>query len=113
MSILNHSHVVDAPQLAAFCEKYHIRKLALFGSILRDDFSAASDVDVLVEFDTGHTPDFFRLYQLEEELSALFEGRRIDLVTYKALNRHLRDDVLAKAVVQYESVATLNLGSIV
>ncbi len=102
MSALNHQPAVDAADLAAFCEKYHIQKLALFGSVLREDFSATSDVDVLVEFDEGHTPDFFQLYQIEEALSELFDGRAVDLVTYKALNRHLRAEVLENAVVQYE-----------
>lgn len=94
--------VVDQNRLEVICERYHIRKFALFGSVLRDDFDTESDVDVLVEFEEGHTPDFFTLYDLEQELSALFGGRVIDLVTQKALNRHLRADILRTAQVQYE-----------
>ena len=89
-------------QIATFCQKHHIRKLALFGSVLREDFTDESDVDVLVEFEDGQTPDFFSLYDIEQELSTLLEGRNVDLVTQKALNRHLRDSILNSAVVQYE-----------
>lgn len=89
--------------IADFCRRHQVRRLALFGSALRDDFRPDSDIDVLVEFEPGHVPDFFRLYDIEQELSALFDGRPVDLVTYRALNIHLRDEVLASAQVQYES----------
>jgi predicted nucleotidyltransferase len=89
--------------IAEFCQRHHIRRLALFGSVLRDDFDPDSDIDVLVEFEPGRVPDFFRLYDIEQELSALFGGHPVDLVTYRALNRHLRSSVLASAQVQYES----------
>jgi hypothetical protein len=74
---------------------------SLFGSVLRDDFRAASDVDVLIEFDPDHVPGFIRLGQLEDELSALLGGRKVDLVTPKFLNRYIRTQVLADAEVQY------------
>ncbi len=93
---------VPTQQLEAFCQRHHIRKLALFGSVLREDFSDTSDVDVLVEFENGQTPDFFSLYQIEQELSTLFGGRTVDLVTHKALNRHIREQVVRTAQVQYE-----------
>lgn len=86
---------------AALCRKHRIRRLALFGSILRDDFGPESDVDILVEFEPGHVPGFFGLYRIEREIAALFEGRRIDLLTYRSLNPHLRDRILAEAEVQY------------
>lgn len=89
-------------QLGEFCRRHHVRTLALFGSVLRDDFSDISDVDVLVEFEEGQTPDFFQLYDIEQELSALLGGRAIDLVTRKALNRHLREEVFSTAQVLYE-----------
>ena len=97
------SHIpIPREQIAAFCKRRHIRKLALFGSVLRDDFRPDSDVDVLVEFEPGHVPGFFGLYDMEEELSTLFGGRRkVDLRTPQDLSRYFRDEVLAHAQVQY------------
>ena len=92
---------IPAEKIKSFCQKSHIRKLAFFGSVLRDDFRPDSDVDVLVEFKAGHVPGFIRLFQMEEELSVLFEGHPVDLVTEKFLNRRLRDKVLSSAMVQY------------
>jgi predicted nucleotidyltransferase len=91
---------IDRNQIADFCRYHHIRQLALFGSVLRDDFDANSDVDVLVDFEPGHVPGL-RLIQMEDELSRLLGGRRVDLVTPKFLNRHIRDQVLADAEVQF------------
>jgi uncharacterized protein len=88
------------PLLADFCQRHHIRRLSLFGSVLRDDFRPDSDVDVLVEFQPGRTPGW-EIVDLEEELSSLFDGRRIDLVNPKYLNHRLRDTILNSAVVQY------------
>lgn len=87
-------------QLAEFSKRHHIRKLALFGSILRDDFSLDSDIDILVEFEHGHTPGFFELMKMEEELTNLF-GRTVDLRTPQDLSRYFRDEVMATAEVQY------------
>ena len=87
--------------LADFCRRHHIRRLALFGSVLRDDFRADSDVDVLVEFEPGRVPGFFGLFDMEQELVPLFDGRRVDLRTPQDLSRYFRDDVLARAEVQY------------
>ena len=75
-------------QIARFCQKNYIRKLSLFGSILREDFHEESDVDVLVEFDSDHIPGFIRLHQIEQELSTLFGCQRLDVVTEKFLNPH-------------------------
>jgi len=88
-------------QVAAFCRRHHILKLSLFGSVLRDDFGPKSDVDVLVEFEAGHVPGFFRLFDMEEELSALLGGRKVDLRTPQDLSQYFRDEVLALAEVQY------------
>jgi uncharacterized protein len=94
--------IVASPEkFADFCHRYHIRKLALFGSILREDFRNDSDIDVLVEFEENRAPGFIRLYGIEEELSHLLEGREIDLVTLKSLHPRLRDKILAEAQVQY------------
>lgn len=90
-------------KLAELCRKHHILKLALFGSILRDDFGPTSDVDVLVEFEPGHVPGFFGLHRIEREIGALFGDRQIDLMTFRSLNPRLRDRILAEAEVQYEA----------
>jgi predicted nucleotidyltransferase len=66
---------IHREEIAAFCQKHNIRRLAFFGSVLRGDFSAGSDVDVLVEFVPGTTVGFFKLYDLEEELSRILGGR--------------------------------------
>jgi uncharacterized protein len=92
--------VISKDQIAEFCRRNHIRKLSLFGSVLREDFRPDSDVDVLYEFEPGHTVGF-EIVDLEEELSRLFGGRKVDLINAKYLNRHLRDRVLAEAEVQY------------
>jgi len=87
-------------KLTDFCRHNHIAKLSLFGSVLREDFSPESDVDVLVEFEEGHTPGFFGLARMEEELSTLF-GRKVDLRTPQDLSRSFRDEVRRSAAVQY------------
>ncbi|MFP5285126.1 MAG: nucleotidyltransferase family protein [Thermoanaerobaculia bacterium] len=87
-------------QLADFCRRNHIRRLSLFGSVLREDFGPESDIDILVEFEPGHVPGF-RFIRLQEELSQLFGGRPVDLVTPKFLNHRIRNEVLKSAQVQY------------
>jgi predicted nucleotidyltransferase len=91
-------------RVADFCSRNHIVKLALFGSILRDDFRRDSDVDVLVEFEPEHVPGFFRLARMERELSALLNGRKVDLRTPQDLSPYFRDRVVKTAEVQYERV---------
>lgn len=94
------SHIViDREVVAAFCRRHHVRRLALFGSVLRDDFTPASDVDVLVEFEPGHVPGL-AFFAMEAELSAIF-GRKVDLNTPGFLSRYFRDRVLAEAETQY------------
>ncbi len=92
---------IDRDRIAAFCKQNHIRKLALFGSVLRSDFGADSDIDVLVEFEPGHGPGFLRLFEIEDDLSKLFGGQKIHMVTEKFLNRQIRHMVLDQAEVQY------------
>src|SRR5216683_1352652 len=91
---------LDREKLACFCRRHRIRKLAFFGSVLRDDFRPNSDVDVLVEFEPGCAPGF-AIVDIEEELSQMVGGRRVDLVSEKYLNPRLRRNVLASAEVQY------------
>jgi predicted nucleotidyltransferase len=98
---MNAQIVIPYEEIAAFCVRHHIHKLSLFGSVLRDDFRPDSDIDVLVEFEPGHVPGFFGLCAMQEELSALFGGRTVDLITPKFLNWCIRDRVLAEAEVIY------------
>lgn len=86
---------VSEQKLVVFCKRHHIRRLALFGSVLRDDFGPDSDVDVLVEFEPGHTPGL-AFFALQDELSRIF-GRRVDLNTPGFLSSHFRDRILSEA----------------
>jgi predicted nucleotidyltransferase len=86
---------VPRERLAALCRERHIRKLALFGSVLTPNFRPESDVDVLVEFEPGHVPGF-GFVAIEEELSALL-GRRVDLHTAGTLSPYFRDQVVGAA----------------
>jgi uncharacterized protein len=92
---------IPIAKIKQFCQRYHINKFALFGSVLRNDFTPNSDIDVLVEFQSGHTPGFIKLHQIQEEISQLFEGREIDLVTPKFLNYQIRDRILSEMEVYY------------
>lgn len=94
---------INNKELEKFCERNHIAKLSFFGSVLRDDFNEKSDVDVLVEFEKGHVPGFFRLAEMEDELSAILEGRRADIRTSEDLSRYFRKDVIENALVQYDA----------
>jgi hypothetical protein len=87
--------------LEGFCHRHHIRRLSLFGSILREDFGPDSDVDLLVEFESGHVPGFIALASMERELSDLLGGRPVDIRTPQDLSRYFRSEVLAQAKVQY------------
>lgn len=91
---------VSRERIAEFCRRNHILRLSLFGSVLRPDFRPDSDIDVLVEFEPGHVPGL-RFIQMQEELSQMFGGRPVDLVTPKFLNHRIRDQVLRSAEVQY------------
>ena len=90
---------IDRLAVAAFCRRHHVRRLALFGSVLRDDFTPESDVDVLVEFEPGLVPGL-RFFSMEVELSTIL-GRKVDLNTPGFLSRYFRDKVLEEAENQY------------
>jgi uncharacterized protein len=96
---------IDIPKekITHFCQHWHIAKLSLFGSVLRDDFRPNSDIDVLVEFQPDYIPGFLKLHQIQEELSTLLGQRQIDLVTPKFLNYRIRDRILAEAEVCYDA----------
>jgi predicted nucleotidyltransferase len=91
---------IDRASVEAFCRRHHITRLALFGSALRDDFGPESDIDVLVEFEPGQVPGL-KFISMQRELSGLFNGRRVDLVTPKFLNARSRDHVLNSAEPLY------------
>jgi len=88
-------------EIAEFCRRHSIRKLAFFGSVLRDDFGPDSDVDVLVEFEPGAHVGLFELYDMEQQLSRYLGGRKVEINTLRSLSKYFRDDVLAEAEVQY------------
>ena len=87
--------------LADFCRRNHIRRLAFFGSVLRDDFTPESDVDMLVEFEPGTRIGLIGLAGVENEMSRLV-GRKVDLNTAGCLSPYFRDEVLKDAEVAYE-----------
>jgi len=91
---------VNRPKIAVFCRMHHIRKLSLFGSVLRGDFGPDSDVDVLVEFEAGHVPGL-AFFAMERELSEIL-GRKVHLNTPQCVSPHFRDQVTAEAEVEYE-----------
>ncbi|MDP6483577.1 MAG: nucleotidyltransferase family protein [Nitrospinota bacterium] len=93
---------IDIPKekIAEFCRKHHICRLALFGSVLREDFRPDSDVDVLVEFEPGHPVGLIRLSRIERELSDLL-GRKVDLNTAGFLSPHFYEKVLRETEEQY------------
>ena len=90
---------VPRRKLVEFCRRNHIRKLAFFGSVLRDDFGPQSDVDVLVEFEQGKTPGF-AFFGMQEELSRILL-HKVDLNTPGFLNKFFRDQVIRDAKVEY------------
>jgi len=103
MTLPKEQHGIKIPKqkLVAYCKKNHIKKLAFFGSFLRDDFRSESDIDILVEFERGHTPGFFDLVRMEEQLSRFFKGKEIDLRTPNDLSRYFREKVIRNAEVLY------------
>ncbi len=95
------SHIaIPKKEIEDFCKENHIRKLSLFGSVLRDDFREDSDVDVLIEFEPGQAIGYFRMAGMEIELSELF-GCKVDLRTPQELSRYFRQEVLESAEILY------------
>ena len=92
---------VDKERIAVFCRKHRVRRLALFGSVLREDLRPDSDVDVLVEFDPESVPGLFGVARMERDLSVIFSGRKVDLRTPEDLSRYFRQSVLEEAEVFY------------
>ena len=94
---------INIPQaeIEAFCRKHHIRRLALFGSVLRDDFTDESDIDVLVEFEPEHIPGL-AFFTMQDELSEML-GRPVDLNTPEDLSQYFLADVLEEAEPFYDA----------
>ena len=92
---------IPQDQIAKFCQRHHIRRLAVFGSALRPDFDEDSDIDILVEFEPHQSPGLFGIARMERELSTLLGGRKVDLRTPEDLSRYFRQQVLQEAEVQY------------
>jgi len=97
----NMNIAIPEQQLAAFCHRYGIHSLSIFGSALRPDFNDDSDIDILVEFEPDHTPGLFTIARMERELSSMLGGRKVDLRTPNDLSRYFRQQVLADAEIQY------------
>jgi predicted nucleotidyltransferase len=95
-------HGVEIPQdrVAAFCRANGVQRLALFGSILRDDFRPDSDVDVLIEFLPGVQVGYFAIARMTRELTSMF-GRSVDLRTPAELHPAFREEVMREALVEY------------
>jgi len=98
--VTRHGIEIPRERIAEFCRRNCIRRLALFGSVLREDFDAASDVDVLVEFDPGVKVGL-RFFALQRELSHIL-GRKVDLNTPGFLDRYYRQEVLREAEALYD-----------
>jgi len=98
---MNKQISIQKDKIAEFCKKHHIQRLAIFGSALRNDFKLESDIDILVDFEPGRTPSFFKLFEMQDELSSLFGGRKVDLLTPQDLSLYFRDKVVESAEVQY------------
>lgn len=92
---------VPSEQIETFCERHQIKRLAVFGSVLREDFRPDSDIDVLIELDENRRTTFLDMVEMRDELSAIL-GRSVDLLTPNALSNYFRDDVLSQAQVIYE-----------
>jgi predicted nucleotidyltransferase len=91
----------DRAALTALCQRHHIRRLSLFGSVLKGTARRDSDVDLLVEFEPNKVPGLLGIVRIEAELSALLGGRHVDLRTAQDLSRHFRAEVVSTAEIQY------------
>ncbi len=104
IDVLTRLHV-DPDAIAAFCRRNSVRRLAVFGSALRDDFTPESDVDLLVEFQPGQKVSLFDMARMEIELEEIVDGHRIDLRTAGDLSARFRDEVITEAEAVYDFAA--------
>jgi predicted nucleotidyltransferase len=93
---------ISKENLAAFCRRNHIRRVAIFGSALRGELRSDSDIDLLVEFEQNHVPGLIGLAGMEIELTGMI-GRKVDMRTPRDLSRYFRDEVIRISEVQYEA----------
>jgi uncharacterized protein len=93
---------LELEEIHSYCRTQAIVRLSLFGSVLRDDFTSESDVDVLVEFETGAKITYFDLYEIQQALEKIIK-RKIDLLTPQALSEYFREDILETEQVIYEA----------
>jgi uncharacterized protein len=98
---MNSKNLIPKDKLNEFCMRNKIRTLALFGSVLRDDFGPESDIDVLIDFEPSAQVGFFELYDMENELSLFFGGRKVEIITPNFLSKYFRAEVMTNAEVQY------------
>jgi uncharacterized protein len=91
---------IPTENLDSFCQRYQVRRLSLFGSVLRDDFRADSDIDILVQFDSGARVSFMTLGKMQRELATIFQ-RPVDLIPQDGLKPVIREEVLASAQEVY------------
>ena len=91
----------DPKSLEQLCRRHRIARLSLFGSVLRGTENDDSDVDLLVEFDPGQSPGLIGLAGIEQDLSTLLDGRRVDLRTLEDLSPHFRSEVARTAEEQF------------
>jgi predicted nucleotidyltransferase len=98
---MTESLFADRTALAALCRQHHIRRLSLFGSVLKGTAQQDSDVDLLVEFEPGCKPGLLGLAEIEAEISSLLGGRRVDLRTAQDLSPHFRGEIVRSAELQY------------
>lgn len=89
-------------KLIEFCRRNYIRKLSIFGSAISGQFGPDSDINLLVEFEEGHTPGLFTIVRMEMELGEVL-GRKVDLRTPQDLSQYFRDEVVRNAQLAYQS----------
>lgn len=97
----NTSHPIKISyfQLETVCKSYYVKKMSIYGSVLRSDFSSKSDIDILVEFEDNKNPDYFKMAQLEKELERLLKWKKVDLKTPEDLSCYFRDEVVKEAML--------------
>ncbi len=100
---MTHNLFADRVAVAELCRRHHIRRLSLFGSVLKGTARPDSDVDLLVEFEADARPSLFDIAAIELELSALLGGRPVDVRTPADLSRYFRNEIVREAEIQFES----------